>query len=300
MADFNWYRNFLAVYRAGSVSGAARQRNLTQPAVSQQLAALEASVGEALFVRTPRGMQPTERGNALYAQTVDSLDRLERISRGLRRDVAPRPLRLGTSPEFFQHGILPRIAGSAMRLQVHFRDFRDLYAQLELGALDAVIGTQRPNSRGTETRALLEKRFYLVGAGHLRPPTSERGAWLKAQDWVSYGADLPFIRRFWTTQLGSRFDGSLSLTVPDLRAVRDAVSLGMGISILPDFLCQSALETNVLQQLYNSADVAPVERWLMAYREIDADRPELHELADALLEQAAQPLWPRPINALAV
>lgn len=89
MADFNWYRNFLAVYRAGSVSGAARQRNLTQPAVSQQLAALEASVGEALFVRTPRGMRPTERGNALYTQTVESLDRLERISRGLKRDAAP-------------------------------------------------------------------------------------------------------------------------------------------------------------------------------------------------------------------
>ena len=51
MADLNWYRNFLAVYRLGSVSGAAKARNLTQPAVSQQLGALEASVGEPLFVR---------------------------------------------------------------------------------------------------------------------------------------------------------------------------------------------------------------------------------------------------------
>ena len=287
MADFNWYRNFLAVYRAGSVSGAARQRNLTQPAVSQQLAALESSVGEALFVRTPRGMQPTERGNALYTQTVESLDRLERISRGLKRDITPRPLRLGTSPEYFQHGVLPRIAGSTMRLQVHFGEFRELHAQLELGALDVVIGTQRPNSKSIETRALSEKRFYLVGAGHLRPPAAERSAWLRAQDWVSYGADLPLIRRFWTAQLGSRFDGALKLTVPDLRAVRDAVSLGMGVSILPDFLCQSALETNALQQLYPSAEVAPIERWLMAYREIDADRPELSELRQALLEQPA-------------
>lgn len=282
MADFNWYRNFLAVYRAGSVSGAARQRNLTQPAVSQQLAALEASVGEALFVRTPRGMRPTERGNALYTQTVESLDRLERISRGLKRDAAPRPLRLGTSPEYFQHGILPRIAGSAMRLQVHFGDFSQLHAQLELGALDAVIDTQRPNSKGVESKALGEKRFYLVGAGHLRPPSSEQSVWLRAQDWVSYGADLPLIRRFWSAQLGSRFDGQLSLTVPDLRAVRDAVSLGIGVSILPNFLCQSALETGALQHLYPSPEVAPVERWLMAYREIDADRPELHELAKAL------------------
>ena len=255
-----------------------------QPAVSQQLAALESSVGEALFVRTPRGMRPTERGNALYTQTVESLDRLERISRGFERDAVPRPLRLGTSPEYFQHGILPRIAGSAMRLQVHFAEFRELHTQLELGALDAVIGTQRPNSRVIETRALGEKRFFLVGAGHSRPPASERSAWLRAQDWVSYGADLPLIRRFWSAQLGSRFDGNVSLTVPDLRAVRDAVSLGMGVGILPDFLCQSALETGALQQLYASADVAPIERWLMAYREIDADRPELAELAGALLE----------------
>jgi DNA-binding transcriptional LysR family regulator len=113
------------------------------------------------------------------------------------------------------------------------------------------------------------------------------------QDWVSYGADLPFIRRFWSARLGGRFDASLSLTVPDLRSVRDAVCLGMGVSILPDFLCQSALETGVLQQFYPSIDVAPVERWLMAYRGIDADRPELNELADALLERGAEPSWPR-------
>src|SRR5690606_40980576 len=64
--DFEWYRSFVAIYRAGSVSAAAASRHLTQPALSQHLAALEAEVGEPLFHRRPRKMVPTERGIALY------------------------------------------------------------------------------------------------------------------------------------------------------------------------------------------------------------------------------------------
>ncbi|WP_309571663.1 LysR family transcriptional regulator [Deinococcus sp.] len=80
MATLESFRVFVAVYRAGSVSGAARERHLTQPAVSAQLAA---RVGEALFTRTPRGVVPTGHGRALYAQVSDSVDRLDRAARSL-------------------------------------------------------------------------------------------------------------------------------------------------------------------------------------------------------------------------
>ncbi len=59
----NWglYRTFLAVFQEGSLSKAARQLDLTQPTVTRHIDALEAATGGALFLRTQRGLTPTDR-----------------------------------------------------------------------------------------------------------------------------------------------------------------------------------------------------------------------------------------------
>ena len=46
---------------------------MTQSAMSQHLAALEAETGEALFTRNPRRMVPTERGKELYSLPPNNL-----------------------------------------------------------------------------------------------------------------------------------------------------------------------------------------------------------------------------------
>jgi len=79
MARPEWLRTFLAIYRAGSVTEAARLRGLSQPATSQQLAGLERAIGTALFVRTPSGVVATERGRELYGEVAASLDQLETV-----------------------------------------------------------------------------------------------------------------------------------------------------------------------------------------------------------------------------
>src|SRR6266446_10255594 len=58
-------RCFITVAREGTVSRAANQLNLTQPAVSLQLKGLEESTGLLLFNRTPGGFTLTEAGAAL-------------------------------------------------------------------------------------------------------------------------------------------------------------------------------------------------------------------------------------------
>ncbi|MBU2270432.1 MAG: LysR family transcriptional regulator [Alphaproteobacteria bacterium] len=60
--DFSWdlYRTFGAVLREGSLSGAARQLGITQPSVARHIDALEAGLGVALFVRSARGLSPTD------------------------------------------------------------------------------------------------------------------------------------------------------------------------------------------------------------------------------------------------
>ena len=68
MINFQWYRSLIEVYRAGTVSGAAQVFHLTQPAVSQHVAARESALGNLLFQRTPRRMVPTEAGQRLYTE----------------------------------------------------------------------------------------------------------------------------------------------------------------------------------------------------------------------------------------
>jgi len=78
MINFEWYRSLIEVYRVGTVS-AAQVLHLTQPAVSQHVAALESALGNPLFQRTPRRMVPTEAGQRLYTQ-VAGAQRETRIS----------------------------------------------------------------------------------------------------------------------------------------------------------------------------------------------------------------------------
>lgn len=62
---FAQLRAFLAVVRHRSVTGAAAELYVTQPAISASLAALERDVGVRLVIRDRRGVRPTPSGEAL-------------------------------------------------------------------------------------------------------------------------------------------------------------------------------------------------------------------------------------------
>src|SRR5689334_3377353 len=65
--DLNMYplHVFRLVARLGSVTHAARELKVSQPAVSAHLRALEARYGAPLFERTPRGMRLTPAGEVV-------------------------------------------------------------------------------------------------------------------------------------------------------------------------------------------------------------------------------------------
>ncbi len=66
--DWALYRTLLAVLDEGSLSAAARSLGLTQPTVARHVDALEAALGGDLFVRSPRGLDPTDLAHALRPQ----------------------------------------------------------------------------------------------------------------------------------------------------------------------------------------------------------------------------------------
>jgi LysR family nitrogen assimilation transcriptional regulator len=59
---------FIAVVEAGSINAAASALRISQPALSVQLAQMEAGLNAQLLIRTSRGIVPTDAGNALYRQ----------------------------------------------------------------------------------------------------------------------------------------------------------------------------------------------------------------------------------------
>lgn len=63
--DWNLIRAFLATAEAGSLSAAARELKLTQPTLSRQVSALEASLGILLFDRVGRSLVLTPSGREL-------------------------------------------------------------------------------------------------------------------------------------------------------------------------------------------------------------------------------------------
>lgn len=70
-------RYFLAIAGAGTMSAAARQIGIAQPALSLQLAHLEGELGQTLFVRHGRGMRLTEMGQRLRSRAVEILRHVE-------------------------------------------------------------------------------------------------------------------------------------------------------------------------------------------------------------------------------
>jgi molybdate transport repressor ModE-like protein len=73
MIEARHLRVLRAVARTGSFSAAARELGCTQPAVSQQMKALEASAGTPLLVRGAREMRLTEAGDALVRHAAGIL-----------------------------------------------------------------------------------------------------------------------------------------------------------------------------------------------------------------------------------
>lgn len=68
------YRSFLATLRTGSLSGAARALDLTQPTIGRHINELETAFATVLFTRSQQGLRPTEAALELepYAETMST------------------------------------------------------------------------------------------------------------------------------------------------------------------------------------------------------------------------------------
>lgn len=166
---------FEAVHRHRSVVEAGRALDLPQPTVSRWLAKLREHFGDPLFVRTPRGMEPTPAADAFAAPVREMLaiyrDRLMR-ERVFEPAATRRNFRIAAS-DFGQLLVLPALDdwAAAVAPAARFTGVplvRDaLPAGLETGEVDVAVGGFPALSVGMVEQTLYEDDYVcVVRAGH--------------------------------------------------------------------------------------------------------------------------------------
>ncbi len=149
---------FLEAGRAGSISAAARRGHLSQPAVTQAVAAVEAWLGGQLLRRGPSGLKPTAAGEAAARRIERALGHLlEGLSgpRGRSREHRADALRgIGASQllafaEVAGAGGFAAAAAQAARTRAAMhRAVRSLERELGCPLLDGATGRLLPTREG--------------------------------------------------------------------------------------------------------------------------------------------------------
>ena len=294
MVNFEWYRSFVAIYQAGTITSASEVLFLTQPAVSQHLNALESTLGTKLFERMPRKMVPTDDGKALYTRVISSVNTLESTTSNYYRDKnKPQALiRLGSPSDFFSAMVLPHLGEDDSIFRVSFGNAKLLLDQLERRKLDIVIATKKESyNKAIEYKKLFIEEFVLIQSTQSNSSlkaftnnntTAPSESLLQQQNWISYDTDLPIIRRFWREVFQTRPAITPSIIIPNLSIMLKAVEADKGISILPSYICQAAIERGNVEVI-NFDNKSISNEIYIAYRKEDLKKPNISGFINTLV-----------------
>ena len=167
--DLNLLRLFDAVYRHRSVSRAAEQLELTQPAASQGLTRLRTLLHDPLFMRAPGGVQPTPRADRLAEPVRHALSTLE-LALDETGEFEPtrsrRTFRMHMS-DIGESRFLPPLMAAlreqapGVRLEARPWPGEDLAPALDAGRVDFAFGFL-PQVKDTQRMRLLDDRYVVV------------------------------------------------------------------------------------------------------------------------------------------
>jgi DNA-binding transcriptional LysR family regulator len=187
--DLNLLRVLAAVYRTGSVTAAARQLALSQPATSNALARLREFFGDALFVRSPRGLHPTHVAQRIAPEVIAHLQAIESAVRSAEAfDPATSRVhwRLSLS-DLGEIMFFPPLAQALRReapncaLSNVAVSADQVSAALEARDIDLAIGILKPAHRGIASETLFEEGFVGITSPDWAPPTGRAGKSLNSQ-----------------------------------------------------------------------------------------------------------------------
>lgn len=308
--DNKWLEDLVVLAETRSFSRAALMRNITQPAFSRRIQALEAWMGVDLIVRTTYPPSLTQAGENFYAQAKDLMGRIGALrssetgqsadAREAVRIALPHTLSLNFFPDWLTS--LNEILGP-LSTTLRVGNVLDVVLWLVEGGCDLLICYHHPQQ---PIQLDLERYDMLtLNVERLAPyaAADERGLPRHELPGKSH-QPVPFLGYSSSAYLGRMTD--LALAQGPIRAhlsrmcesdmaegLRKLVLAGHGLAFLPDSVAQEDVAANRLVRLPGGWEV---EMEIRAYRE----RPTLARPARRRAEQMWQLLEARHAVSLAV
>ncbi|GAA1302113.1 LysR family transcriptional regulator [Streptomyces sanglieri] len=250
MIEARHLRVLRAVAATGSFSAAARELGCTQPAVSQQMKALEASAGTTLLIRTGREMRLTQAGEALVRHASGILAGLTAAEEEVAAIAGLRAGRVRLVS--FPSGSSTLVPGALAALRAAHPGTRVSLVEAEPprsvemlreGDCDIALafryGTSGAEWDDLVVRPLLTDRLIgLVPKGHRLSHSAAVGiAELAEESWI---AGCPRCRRQLVEVCeASGFTPRIDFATDDYPAVIGLVGAGLGVAVLPELAIES-------------------------------------------------------------
>jgi len=235
-------RYFLAVIRCGSISGAAAQIHVAQPAISQRLRQLEEELGQVLFRRLPRGIELTPAGHYLKEHAREILRRVDSVHDDLKSsDTNPfGSVTLGMSTAVntkFCVSVLEQVGRVYPNIRLALTEHMSgtLLEWTETGRIDLAVVYDVPTDTPLAVHSLGRENLYLVTDMALKrrlPPA------VSLADIGELGLILPAFPQTLRLMIEKTFADHLGrapkvlLDVDSTYAIKKLVSAGKGQSIL--------------------------------------------------------------------
>jgi DNA-binding transcriptional LysR family regulator len=268
MLDVKQLRVLKAVAEHGSFSAAAEALSYTQPAISQQVAALEKQTGTTLVDRTSRGVRLTDAGSALVDHAEAVLARLAAAEAELEAMAGIRGgrVRLASFPTAGASLLPPAVAfftQSHPEVELSFveREPEEAAQMLRAAELEVAIVFEygeynQPELErfyeGIELHRLVDDPMYLaLPLGH--PAANKPRVRLKDlsdETWIQESGNHSWCGRFHETAcLAAGFTPKVGFRSDDYNVVQGLVAAGVGISLVPGLSLTNVREDIVIRSL---------------------------------------------------
>lgn len=268
--DWGLIRSFLAALEAGTLLGAARKLNTSQPTLGRHIAELESQLGMVLFERTGRGLIATASARQLAeaARTMESgALQLARSVSGAQTQVTGT-VRL-TASQPVACVLLPPVL-AAMRealpdIQVELESSNTVSNLLRREA-DIALRMVRPTQTSLIARKIGQVR---VGAYASRDYLARRGVPTRPQDllqheMIGYDKGEDILRGFQANFFPVTRE-AFALRSDDLIVQWQAVRAGLGVGFLADYMVQG---DDQVQRILPALPLPGLAMWLTVHREI--------------------------------
>lgn len=235
-------RYFLAVIRCGSISGAATQIHVAQPAISQRLRQLEEELGQVLFKRLPRGIELTPAGHHLKAHALEILRRVDSVQDDFKSsDVNPIghvTLAMSTAINTkFCVTVLEQASRSYPNIKLTLTEHMSgtLLEWAESGRVDLAVVYDVPGNTPLVVHSLGKEDLYLITDPEFKTRLPDAVTLADVAELALILAAFPQTLRLMIERTFSEYLGrapNVMLDVDSTYAIKKLVSAGKGQSIL--------------------------------------------------------------------